>query len=159
MTAEPSAAEVANILLVEDNPSDVLLTQIAMRQCKVASSLHVAEDGEDALAFLRRQGPHAGAPRPDIILLDLNLPRMDGRELLGVIKKDAQLRTIPVMVLTTSDAESDVLQSYALHANAYITKPVDMNQFVRIVKTIDDFWFGVVRRTRRGGGDSHEPAA
>ena len=150
MTAEPSGAELANILLVEDNPSDVLLTQIAMKQCKVPSSLHVAEDGEDALAFLRREGSHGAAPRPDIILLDLNLPRMDGRELLAIIKRDEQLRTIPVMVLTTSDAESDVVQSYSLHANAYITKPVDMNQFVRIVKIIDDFWFGIVRRARRG---------
>jgi chemotaxis family two-component system response regulator Rcp1 len=150
MTAEPKSADLANILLVEDNPSDVLLTQIAMKQCKLINSLHVAEDGEDALAFLRQEGNHAEAPRPDIILLDLNLPRMDGRELLAIIKKDAALQTIPVMVLTTSDAESDVVQSYALHANAYITKPVDMNQFVRIVKGIDDFWFGIVRRTRRG---------
>jgi chemotaxis family two-component system response regulator Rcp1 len=150
MTAEQKSADLANILLVEDNPSDVLLTQIAMKQCKLINSLHVAEDGEDALAFLRQEGNHAEAPRPDIILLDLNLPRMDGRELLAIIKKDAALQTIPVMVLTTSDAESDVVQSYALHANAYITKPVDMNQFVRIVKGIDDFWFGIVRRTRRG---------
>jgi chemotaxis family two-component system response regulator Rcp1 len=150
MTAEPKSVEVANILLVEDNPSDVLLTQIAMKQCKLVNSLHVAEDGEEALAFLRHEGNHAEAPRPDIILLDLNLPRMDGRELLAIIKKDSALRTIPVMVLTTSDAESDVVQSYALHANAYITKPVDMNHFVRIVKGIDEFWFGIVRRTRRG---------
>ena len=148
MTGDASGVDLANILLVEDNPSDVLLTQIAMKQCKLLNSLHVAEDGEDALAFLRREGAHRDAPRPDIILLDLNLPRMDGRELLGIIKKDVQLRTIPVMVLTTSDAESDVAQSYALHANAYITKPVDMNQFVRIVKGIDDFWFGIVRRAR-----------
>jgi CheY-like chemotaxis protein len=147
---EQSGIDLANILLVEDNPSDVLLTQIAIKQCKLLNSLHVAEDGEDALAFLRRESPHVGAPRPDIILLDLNLPRMDGRELLAIIKKDPQLRTIPVVVLTTSDAETDVVQSYALHANAYITKPVDMNQFVRIVKGIDDFWFGIVRRARRG---------
>jgi two-component system, chemotaxis family, response regulator Rcp1 len=150
MTLENRDVDLANILLVEDNPSDVLLTQIAMKQCKLLNSLHVAEDGEEALAFLRHEGVHAGAPRPDIILLDLNLPRMDGRELLAIIKKDASLRTIPVMVLTTSDAESDVVQSYALHANAYITKPVDMNHFVRIVKGIDDFWFGIVRRTKRG---------
>jgi CheY-like chemotaxis protein len=147
---EQSSIDLANILLVEDNPSDVLLTQIAIKQCKLLNSLHVAEDGEDALAFLRRESPHVGAPRPDIILLDLNLPRMDGRELLAIIKKDPQLRTIPVVVLTTSDAETDVVQSYSLHANAYITKPVDMNQFVRIVKGIDDFWFGIVRRARRG---------
>jgi CheY-like chemotaxis protein len=147
---EQSGIDLANILLVEDNPSDVLLTQIAIKQCKLLNSLHVAEDGEDALAFLRREAPHVGAPRPDIILLDLNLPRMDGRELLAIIKKDPQLRTIPVVVLTTSDAETDVVQSYSLHANAYITKPVDMNQFVRIVKGIDDFWFGIVRRARRG---------
>jgi CheY-like chemotaxis protein len=147
---EQGSIDLANILLVEDNPSDVLLTQIAIKQCKLLNSLHVAEDGEDALAFLRREDPHIGAPRPDIILLDLNLPRMDGRELLAIIKKDPQLRTIPVVVLTTSDAETDVVQSYSLHANAYITKPVDMNQFVRIVKGIDDFWFGIVRRARRG---------
>jgi chemotaxis family two-component system response regulator Rcp1 len=141
--------QLVEILLVEDNPSDVLLTQIAMKQCKIVNNLHVAEDGEEALAFLRREGKHAGAPRPDLVLLDLNLPRMDGREVLATIKSDMALRTIPVVVLTTSDAERDVTQSYALHANAYITKPVDITQFVRVVRSLDDFWFGIVRLTQR----------
>jgi two-component system, chemotaxis family, response regulator Rcp1 len=141
--------QLVEILLVEDNPSDVLLTQIAMKQCKIVNNLHVAEDGEEALAFLRREGKHAGAPRPDLVLLDLNLPRMDGREVLATIKSDVALRTIPVVVLTTSDAERDVTQSYALHANAYITKPVDITQFVRVVRSLDDFWFGIVRLTQR----------
>lgn len=133
------------ILLVEDNPSDVLLTQIAMRRCKIANQMHVAVDGEEALAFLRREGVHAGVRRPDLILLDLNLPRMDGRELLGIIKSDPALRSIPVVVLTTSTADRDVIQSYDLHANAFITKPLDMDQFSRVVKAIDDFWFDIVR--------------
>jgi chemotaxis family two-component system response regulator Rcp1 len=136
---------LVEILLVEDNPSDVLLTQIAMKECKIANRLHVANDGEAALSFLRRQGPHAEAARPDLVLLDLNLPKMDGRELLREMKSDAALRIIPVVVLTTSDAETDVLRSYDLHANAYITKPLDMEQFIRVVKGIDDFWFGIVR--------------
>jgi CheY-like chemotaxis protein len=142
---------LAEILLVEDNPSDVLLTQIAMQQCKIVNNVHVAPDGEEALQFLRRQGPHGGAARPDLILLDLNLPRMDGRELLAAIKADPDLKSIPVVVLTTSDAERDVIQSYSLHANAYITKPVDMDQFIRIVKGIDDYWFGLVRLPARLG--------
>jgi CheY-like chemotaxis protein len=129
---------------VEDNPSDVVLTQIAMRQCKIANNLQVASDGEEALQILRGQGKHAGAPRPDLILLDLNLPRMDGRELLAEVKSDPALRLIPVVVLTTSGEERDVEQSYALHANAYIAKPIDMDQFVKVVKAIDEFWFGIV---------------
>jgi len=136
---------LVEILLVEDNPSDVLLTQIAMKECKIANRLHVANDGEAALAFLRRVGQHADAARPDLVLLDLNLPKMDGRELLAEMKSDATLRTIPVVVLTTSDAETDVVRSYDLHANAYITKPLDMEQFIRVVRGIDDFWFGIVR--------------
>jgi two-component system, chemotaxis family, response regulator Rcp1 len=131
------------ILLVEDNPSDVMLTQIAMKECKIANHLLVASDGEQALRILR--GEDGGAVRPDLILLDLNLPRMDGRELLAELKKDENLRTIPVVVLTTSDAERDVLQSYQLHANAYVTKPIDMDQFVRVVRAIDEFWFDIVR--------------
>ena len=137
------------ILLVEDNPSDVLLTQIAMKECKIANRLHVASDGEDALAFLRGQGRYAGQSRPDLVLLDLNLPRMDGRELLAVIKADPALKTIPVVVLTTSDVELDVVRSYELHANAYVTKPLDMDEFIRIVKGVDDFWFGIVRLPMR----------
>ena len=143
---------LVEILLVEDNPSDVVLTQIAMRQCKIANNLQVASDGEEALALLRGQGKFAGAPRPDLILLDLNLPRMDGRELLSAIKSDPTLQAIPVVVLTTSGEERDVVQSYALHANAYIAKPIDMDQFVKIVKAIDDFWFGIVTLPKRPPG-------
>jgi len=129
------------ILLVEDNPADVRLTQEALREGKVKNNLSVARDGEEALAFLRREG----APRPDLILLDLNLPRRDGREVLKEIKDDPQLRMIPVVVLTTSAAESDILKSYSLHANCYITKPVDLDQFITVVKSIDDFWLTIVR--------------
>ena len=143
---------LVEILLVEDNPSDVVLTQIAMRQCKIANNLQVASDGEEALALLRGQGKFAGAPRPDLILLDLNLPRMDGRELLSAIKSDPTLQAIPVVVLTTSGEERDVVQSYALHANAYIAKPIDMDQFVKIVKAIDEFWFGIVTLPKRAPG-------
>jgi chemotaxis family two-component system response regulator Rcp1 len=129
------------ILLVEDNPADVRLTQEALREGKVKNNLSVARDGEEALAFLRREG----APRPDLILLDLNLPRRDGREVLKEIKDDPQLRMIPVVVLTTSAAEGDILKSYSLHANCYITKPVDLDQFITVVKSIDDFWLTIVR--------------
>jgi chemotaxis family two-component system response regulator Rcp1 len=149
MTDQPGPRLLVEILLVEDNPSDVLLTRIAMQECKIANRLHVAKDGEVAMAFLRRQGEHREAPRPDLVMLDLNLPRMDGRELLREMKSDASLRLIPVVVLTTSDSETDVLRSYDLHANAYITKPLDMEQFVRVVKGIDEFWFGIVRLPRR----------
>jgi chemotaxis family two-component system response regulator Rcp1 len=138
------AHPLVEILLVDDNPSDVLLTQIAMRECKIANRLRVARDGEEALAFLRGE-----ARRPDLVMLDLNLPRMDGRELLREMKLDPALRLIPVVVLTTSDSEVDVQRSYDLHANAYITKPLDMEQFVRVVKGIDEFWFGIVRLPRR----------
>src|SRR3569833_2633549 len=129
------------ILLVEDNPADVRLTQEALREGKVKNNLSVARDGEEALAFLRRDN----TPRPDLILLDLNLPRRDGREVLKEIKDDPQLRMIPVVVLTTSAAESDILKSYSLHANCYITKPVDLDQFITVVKSIDDFWLTIVR--------------
>ena len=145
MSDETSRRARVEILLVEDNPSDVLLTQIAMRRCKITNHLLVAVDGEQALEILRREGPHAGGTQPDLVLLDLNLPRMDGRELLGIIKSDPALRSIPVVVLTTSTAEHDVIQSYDLHANAFITKPLDIEQFSRVVKAIDDFWFDIVR--------------
>jgi len=143
--SETGKHALVEILLVEDNPSDVVLTRIAMKQCKIANQLHVAGDGVEALNFLRREGKYADAPRPDLILLDLNLPRMDGRQLLAAVKEDHTLRTIPVVVLTTSDAERDVMKSYSLHANAYVTKPLDMGEFIRIVKGIDEFWFGIVR--------------
>jgi CheY-like chemotaxis protein len=132
------------ILLVEDNPGDVRLTIEALKDSKVGNKLHVAKDGVEAMEFLRRTGEHAAAVRPDLILLDLNLPRMDGREVLSAIKSDPKLRTIPVVVLTTSRAEQDVLRSYELQANCYITKPVDLEQFITVVKSIEDFWFTVV---------------
>jgi two-component system, chemotaxis family, response regulator Rcp1 len=133
------------ILLVEDNPGDVRLTIEALREGKVHNDLAVASDGEEALAYLRQTGKFADAPRPDVVLLDLNLPRKDGREVLAEIKADENLKRIPVVVLTTSRAEQDVLASYALHANCYITKPVDMEQFITVVRSIEDFWFTIVK--------------
>ena len=133
------------ILLVEDNLGDIRLTQVALKDSKIANTLNVVKDGVDALAYLRREGPFANAVRPDIILLDLNLPRKDGREVLEEIKADEILRRIPVVVLTTSSADEDILRSYNLHANCYITKPVDLNSFVTIVKSIEHFWFQIVK--------------
>lgn len=140
MTGKP-----IEILLVEDNPADVRLTEEALREGKVRNNLHVARDGVEAIEFLRGRGKFAGAVRPDLVLLDLNLPRKDGREVLAEIKEDPELCAIPVVVLTTSSAEADILKSYKLHANCYITKPVDLEQFVVVVKSIDDFWLTVVR--------------
>jgi two-component system, chemotaxis family, response regulator Rcp1 len=136
--------EPVEILLVEDNPGDVRLTKEALREGKVYNNLHWAKDGVEALEFLRREGRHAKAPRPDIILLDLNLPKKDGREVLEIIKGDEALKHIPVVVLTTSKAEEDVAKSYALHANCYVTKPVDLEKFIVVVKSIDRFWLTVV---------------
>ena len=133
------------ILLVEDNAADVRLTEEALKEGKVRNHLHVARDGMEALDFLHRQGKFKDATRPDLILLDLNLPRRDGREVLADIKNDPGLKMIPVVVLTTSSAEADILKSYKLHANCYITKPVDLEQFVNVVKSIDDFWLTVVK--------------
>jgi CheY-like chemotaxis protein len=133
------------ILLVEDNPGDVRLTIEALKEGKVRNRLSVARDGVEALAFLRREGSHVEASRPDLILLDLNLPKKDGREVLAEIKVDPALRRIPVVVLTTSKAEEDILRTYDLHANCYITKPVDLDQFISVVRSIDDFWLSVVR--------------
>ncbi|MEV6444092.1 MULTISPECIES: response regulator [unclassified Amycolatopsis] len=138
-----------DILLVEDDPGDVLMTREAFAHHKIRNPLHVAEDGVEALRFLKREGPFGAAPRPGLILLDLNLPRKDGRELLGEIKQDPGLRTIPVVVLTTSEAEEDILRSYELHANAYVTKPVDFEKFVEVVRKIDDFWVTVVQLPHR----------
>jgi CheY-like chemotaxis protein len=132
------------ILLVEDSPSDTQLTIEALKEGKVVNNLTPVEDGVEAMAFLRRQGRHAQAPRPDLILLDLNLPCKDGREVLEELKADPALKTIPVVVLTTSGAEQDVLQSYQLHANCYITKPVDLQQFIDVVRSIERFWLSVV---------------
>ena len=133
------------ILLVEDNPGDIRLTQEALKDSKIRNNLSVVRDGEEALSFLRREGNYGSVPRPDLILLDLNLPRIDGREVLEKIKTDDTLKRIPVVVLTTSDDEKDILASYNLHANCYITKPVDLNRFVEIVKSIEGFWFQIVR--------------
>jgi chemotaxis family two-component system response regulator Rcp1 len=133
------------ILLVEDNPGDVLLTQEAFREGRLAHRLSVAEDGEEAIRFLRREGQYANAPKPDVILLDLNLPKKDGRELLAEIKEDPALRYIPIIVLTTSDAEQDVWRAYKLHANCYLTKPVNLDDFIRKIRSFEDFWLTVVR--------------
>ena len=144
MIEERGRVAPVEILLVEDNAGDVRLTREALREGKVYSNLHWAKDGVEALEFLRREGKYADAPRPDIILLDLNLPKIDGREVLAAIKGDDQLKQIPVVVLTTSKAEEDVLRSYALHANCFITKPVDLDKFILVVKSIDRFWLTVV---------------
>ncbi len=133
------------ILLAEDNPGDVRLTREALKENKVQNNLHVASDGVEAMEFLRKIGRHANAPTPDLVLLDLNMPRKDGREVLAEIKADAHLRKIPVVILTTSEAESDVLKSYDLHANCYITKPIDLNRFIEVVKSIQEFWFSIVK--------------
>ncbi|HEX2208573.1 MAG TPA: response regulator [Longimicrobium sp.] len=139
------ASQPIEVLLVEDNPGDVRLTREALRDGKVHNNLSVAPDGVEALAFLRREGKYADAPRPDVILLDLNLPRKDGREVLEEIKADPSLRNIPVVILTSSEAERDIAQAYALHANCYVTKPVDLDQFITVVKSIEDFWFSIVK--------------
>ena len=144
MSDASRAAPPVEILLVEDNPADERLTREALKEGKVYSNLHWARDGVEALEFLRRQGKNAAAPRPDIILLDLNLPKKDGREVLHEIKNDDKLKRIPVVILTTSKAEEDVLRSYNLHANCYVTKPVDLEQFIRVVRSIDMFWLTVV---------------
>jgi two-component system, chemotaxis family, response regulator Rcp1 len=139
-----NAGEPVEILLVEDNPGDYRLTKEALKEGKVYNNLHWAQDGVEAIDFLKRQGRHAKAPRPDIILLDLNLPKKDGREVLSEIKGDEDLRKIPVVILTTSKAEEDVLKSYDLHANCYVTKPVDLDKFIVVVQSIDRFWLTVV---------------
>ncbi|WP_242892954.1 response regulator [Actinomadura litoris] len=145
-----AAVQPITVLLVEDDPGDELLTREAFEHNKVGNSLHVARDGDEALDFLFRRGPHGDAPRPDLILLDLNLPKRDGRQILEEIKSHADLSAIPVVVLTTSAAEEDILRSYALHANAYVTKPVDFDQFISAVRQIDDFFVTVVRLPHRG---------
>lgn len=140
-----SLGRPADFLLVEDNPGDVRLTQEALKSHKVQNNLHVVTDGEEAMAFLRMQGKYANAPRPDIILLDLNLPRKDGREVLAEIKSDTNLKAIPVVIITSSEAEQDVVKSYNLNANCYITKPVNLDQFIKVVQSINDFWFTIVK--------------
>jgi CheY-like chemotaxis protein len=145
----PSPAPI-EVLLVEDDPGDVLMTQEAFEEHKVRNKLAVVNDGAEAIAYLRRRGPYAGVGRPDLILLDLNLPRRDGREVLAEIKNDPDLRQIPVVVLTTSQADEDIVRSYQLHANAYVTKPVDFDRFISVVRQIDDFFVSVVKLPPRG---------
>jgi chemotaxis family two-component system response regulator Rcp1 len=142
--SESPLVKPIEILLVEDNPGDVELAREALEDCKLHNRLHTVDDGEKAMAFLRRQGPYASAPRPDLILLDLNLPRKDGREVLAEVKADDAFKRIPVVILTTSQAEEDVLKSYNLHANCYITKPMNLDQFLRVVRSIQDFWLSIV---------------
>lgn len=137
--------KIIDILLVEDNPGDARLTREALQHSKVRNTLHHARDGEEALAFLRRQNGFARAPVPDLVLLDLNLPRRDGREVLEDIKHDPRLMHIPVVILTSSQAEEDVMRSYRLHANCFITKPVDLEQLTKVVQGIEQFWFTLVR--------------
>jgi len=144
----PSPAKLVKpveILLIEDNPGDVRLTQEALRDGKIINTLTVVADGVEALDYLRRQGRYAAAARPDVIFLDLNLPRKDGREVLAEIKADQDLKRIPVVVITSSTSEQDVLKSYNLHANCYVTKPVDLEQFMVVVKTVENFWMGIVK--------------
>ena len=138
-------AEPIEILLVEDSPSDVDLTREALEDTKVHNNLSVVGDGVEALAFLRREGRYADAPYPDLILLDLNLPKKDGREVLAEIKSDPELRRIPVVVLTTSEAEQDIVESYNLYANCYVKKPVDLDAFIQVVRSIDNFWLAIVK--------------
>jgi two-component system, chemotaxis family, response regulator Rcp1 len=142
MTAKCVSIE---ILLVEDNPGDVILTREALREGKIANNLHVVEDGEQAMAFLRREGPYAEVPRPDVVLLDLNLPRKDGREVLAEVKSDPKLKHIPVVILTTSRNEEDVMNTYGLHANCYLVKPVEYAPFLEVIRSFESFWLKVVR--------------
>lgn len=139
------------ILLVEDNPGDVDLTRESLESSKLNNLLHVVGNGEKAMAFLQCQGEYVKAPRPDLVLLDLNLPRKDGREVLAEIKSDEDLKRIPVVILTSSGDEEDIIKSYNLHANCYITKPIDINQFIKVVRSIEDFWFTIVKLPPNGG--------
>jgi CheY-like chemotaxis protein len=134
-----------DILLVEDNPDDILLTKEVFREGKMKNRLHVAEDGEKAMQFLLNQGKFADAPRPDIILLDLNLPGKDGREILSEIKEDQNLKSIPVIILSTSNDEEDITRMYEHHANAYLTKPIDLDRFINLIRTFEDFWLTIVK--------------
>ena len=144
MNSGPNAKDI-EILLVEDNPGDVRLTMEALKDCKMRNTLYVVEDGEEALSFLYKKGKYADAPHPDLILLDLNLPKKNGKEVLLEIKEHPKLKRIPVVILTTSKAEEDILKTYDLHANCYITKPVDFDQFISVVRKIEDFWFTIVK--------------
>ena len=145
----PAAVDTFHILLVEDNPADVRLTREVLSEGRLVNALHVVGDGEQAMDFLRQRHKHASSPRPHLILLDLNLPRKDGREVLAEIKSDPDLRLIPVVVLTTSRSDRDILESYKLHANCYITKPVDLIQFMDVLRSIEGFWLTVVQQPPR----------
>jgi chemotaxis family two-component system response regulator Rcp1 len=151
-----TTGQPVEILLVEDNPGDVRLAQEALKDAKVHNNLHVAVDGVEALAFLHREGEYADAPHPDLILLDLNLPKKDGREVLAEIKEDENLRRIPVVILTISKAEEDILKTYNLHANCYVTKPLDLDRFVEVVQAIEGFWFTIVRLPPDGMKNSNQ---
>ncbi len=142
---DANSGKVIDILMVEDNPGDVRLTQLALKDSKVRNNMFVVEDGVEAMQFLRQEGRYASAPRPDMILLDLNLPRKNGREVLAEVKADETLKRIPVVVLTVSKSEEDILRAYDLHANCYITKPIDFDQFMKITKSIEEFWFTIVK--------------
>ena len=151
MNAIGDAGMPIEVLLVEDSPGDVRLTQEAFREANRAIRLHVASDGVEAMAFLRREGAHVDAPRPDLILLDLNLPKMDGREVLALIKEDDSLKMIPTVILTTSEAEADIVKSYQLQANCYLSKPVQLDAFESLVKSINDFWLTKVKLPQQSG--------
>lgn len=150
---DPQYVKTVEVLLIEDNAGDIRLTQEALKESNLLVHLSIARDGEEAMAFLRREGAFASSPTPDLILLDLNLPKKDGREVLQEIKADARLKRIPVVVLTTSQADSDILATYGFHANCYITKPVDMDQFIKIVKMLEEFWFTIVKLPSREAVD------
>ena len=145
MNSSLNSGQPIEILLIEDNPGDVRLTVEVFKEAKIQNNLHVVKDGIEAMSFLQRKGKYSHVSRPDLILLDLNLPKKDGRELLAEIKNDSLLRRIPVVILTTSRAEEDILKSYDLHVNCYITKPVDLDQFIQVIKGIQDFWLSIVK--------------
>ena len=140
-----TAVKTVEILLIEDSPGDIRLTKEALKEGKILNRLHVATDGVEGMAFMRRQGVYADAPRPDLVLLDLNMPKKDGREVLAEIKGDEDLKRIPVVILTTSQAEEDILRTYDLNANCFVTKPVDLEQFIQVVQDIENFWLSVVK--------------
>jgi chemotaxis family two-component system response regulator Rcp1 len=150
-----TACRPIEILLVEDSATDVMLAEEALHEAKMRNNLYVVRDGVEAMAFLRNEGKYADMPRPDLVLLDLNMPRKDGREVLAEVKADDHLKNIPIVVLTTSHAQEDVLKAYGLHANCYISKPVDFEQFINVVRAIDQFWFTVVTLPTTGEGAVH----
>ena len=150
-TANQTVKQI-EILLVEDNEGDIGLVEEVFQEAKIMNNLNIAEDGEEAMLFLHKKGKFSNVPSPDIILLDLNLPGKDGREVLKEIKEDNELKRIPVVILTTSKAEEDILKSYNLHANSYITKPVDFDQFIRVIKSIENFWLDIVKLPSKGNG-------